>query len=152
MATLTSAIPRMPDPEHLSHVKRRTPAGDAVRTLRQRPFALAGLSILVAWIVLAVLAPVLPLEAQDGHVEIQDRLLAPSADHPFGTDDTGRDVLSRVIFAARTSVPAGFVVVFFALAIGGVLGAFSGYMGGVVDAFLMRACDAVLSFPSIILA
>jgi peptide/nickel transport system permease protein len=152
MATLTSAIPRRPEPDQLASVKRRTPAGDAVRTLRQRPFALAGLSILLAWMLLAVLAPLLPLEAQDGHVEIQKRLLGPSADHWFGTDDTGRDVLSRVIFAARTSVPAGFIVVFFALAIGGVLGAFSGYMGGVIDSFIMRACDAVLSFPSIILA
>lgn len=138
--------------EPLANVKRRTPVGDAVQTLIRRPIALVGLGILLLWITVAVLAPVLPLEAQDGQVQIQNKLQSPSGEHWFGTDDVGRDVFSRVIYAARTSVPAGFVVVFFALIIGTTLGAVSGYVGGLVDSFIMRACDAVLSFPSIILA
>lgn len=133
-------------------VKRRTPLGDAVRTLQRRPVALLGLGILLTWIALALLAPVLPLEAQNGQVRVELKLESPNADHWFGTDDVGRDILSRVIYAARTSVPAGFIVVFFAMTIGCLLGAVSGYVGGVVDSFIMRACDAVLSFPSIILA
>jgi peptide/nickel transport system permease protein len=133
-------------------LKRRTPTGDAVRTLRRRPVALLGLGILVTWILLALFAPVLPLEAQNGRVRVELKLESPNADHWFGTDDVGRDILSRVIYAARTSVPAGFIVVFFAVTIGCLVGAISGYLGGVIDAILMRACDAVLSFPSIILA
>jgi peptide/nickel transport system permease protein len=133
-------------------VKRRTPLGDAIRTLRQKPVAMLGLGILFAWFALAVLAPVLPLEAQDGRVYVENKLQSPGSDHWFGTDDVGRDILSRVIFAARVTVPAGFIVVFFAMTIGCLLGAISGYLGGVVDAVIMRACDAVLSFPSIILA
>jgi peptide/nickel transport system permease protein len=136
----------------LTTVKRRTPAGDAIRTLRARPVALIGLGILVAWILLGALAPLLPLEDQNGQVNTKIRLQPPSADHWFGTDDVGRDVFSRVIYASRTSVPAGFLVVSAALIVGCVIGASSGYIGGKIDTITMRACDAVLSFPSIILA
>ena len=133
-------------------LKRRTPAGDAVRTLRQRPVALLGLGIIVAWIILALLAPVLPLEAQNGQVKIENKLESPGREHFFGTDDVGRDIFARVIYAARVSVPAGVLVVLCASIIGCTLGAVSGYIGGIVDAFIMRACDGVLAFPSIILA
>jgi peptide/nickel transport system permease protein len=135
-----------------AQVKRRTPIGDAARTLRQKPFALLGLGILFAWFALALLAPVLPLESQDGQVKIENKLQSPSSENWFGTDDVGRDILSRVVYGARSSVPAGFVVVFFAMTLGCLLGAISGYVGGIVDSVIMRACDAVLSFPSIILA
>jgi peptide/nickel transport system permease protein len=148
----TSAIPITGVADPLSTVKRRTPAGDAIRTLRQRPVALFGLGVLVAWILLGLLAPVLPLEAQNGQIKIENKLESPSREHPFGTDDAGRDVMARVIYAARTSVPAGFLVVFCACAIGALVGAASGYIGGFIDTVIMRACDGVLAFPSIILA
>jgi peptide/nickel transport system permease protein len=152
MASAANVMPTQGEVGAALRVKRRTPLGDAIRTLRQKPVAMLGLGILLAWFALAVLAPVLPLEAQDGRVHVENKLLSPSSDHWFGTDDVGRDILSRVIFAARVTVPAGFIVVFFAMTIGCLLGAISGYLGGVVDAVIMRACDAVLSFPSIILA
>jgi peptide/nickel transport system permease protein len=152
MASAANVMPTQGDVGAALRVKRRTPLGDAVRTLRQKPVAMLGLGILFAWFALAVLAPVLPLEAQDGRVYVENKLQSPGSDHWFGTDDVGRDILSRVIFAARVTVPAGFIVVFFAMTIGCLLGAISGYLGGVVDAVIMRACDAVLSFPSIILA
>lgn len=152
MATAANVIPSPADVGSAIRIKRRTPLGDAIRTLRQKPVAMLGLGILVLWIALAILAPVLPLQDQDASVNVELKLNAPSSDHWFGTDDLGRDVLSRVIYAARVSVPAGFVVVFFAMTIGCLLGAVSGYVGGVVDSLIMRACDAVLSFPSIILA
>jgi len=148
----TSAIPVVGIAEPLTTVKRRTPAGDAIRTLRQRPVALIGLGVLVTWILLGLLAPVLPLEPQNGQIKIENKLEAPSWSHPFGTDDAGRDVLARVIYAARTSVPAGFLVVFCACTIGAMVGAASGYIGGFIDTVIMRACDGVLAFPSIILA
>jgi peptide/nickel transport system permease protein len=152
MASAANVMPTQGEVGAALRVKRRTPLGDAIRTLRQKPVAMLGLGILFAWFALAVLAPVLPLEAQDGRVYVENKLLSPSSDHWFGTDDVGRDILSRVIFAARVTVPAGFIVVFFAMTIGCLLGAISGYLGGVIDAVIMRACDAVLSFPSIILA
>lgn len=153
MATSTSgALSVKPVVDPLVSVKRRTPAGDAVRTLRQRPVAILGLAILLTWVALGLAAPILPLEAQDGQIKIERKLESPSWSHPFGTDDAGRDVFARVIFAARTSVPAGFLVVLCATAIGSMLGAVSAYIGGFVDSVIMRACDGVLSFPSIILA
>ena len=139
-------------PEPLLTIKRRTPAGDAVRTLLQRPLALAGIAIVLGWIAIGLLAPLLPLEAQNGRVNIENKLEQPSRTHFFGTDDVGRDVFARVIYAARKSVLAGVLVVFCATIIGSLLGAVSGYLGGFVDSLIMRACDGVLAFPSIILA
>ena len=131
---------------------RRSPLSDTIRTLLRNPVALAGVAIIVGWVAVGVLAPILPLEDPSSPVQIQNKLQSPSSDHFFGTDDVGRDVFTRVIYAARTSVPAGFIVVAIALSLGCLLGAFSGYVGGFIDAVIMRACDGVLSFPSIILA
>lgn len=131
--------------------RRRTPVGDAWRSLRRNPAALAGASIVLFWITLGLLAPVLPLEDQS-KTFVDRRLQAPSAEYPLGTDDVGRDLVARVIWAARVSVPAGVLVIAVTGFIGCVLGAIAGYFGGLVDSIVMRACDAVLSFPSIILA
>jgi peptide/nickel transport system permease protein len=131
--------------------KRRTPVGDAIRTLARNPSALAGLAVIVGWLALAALAPVLPLEDPEA-VFIERKLQAPSLDHPFGTDDVGRDLVSRVIYAARVSLPAGLFVVAVTVTVGSVIGAIAGYFGGFIDGLIMRICDAVLSFPSIILA
>lgn len=131
--------------------KRRTPLGNAVRTLLRNPAAMAGLAVVVGWLLLALLAPLLPLEDPET-VIIERKLQAPSWAHPFGTDDVGRDLVSRVIWASRVSVPAGLLVVAATMTIGVVVGAIAGYFGGVIDGAIMRTCDAVLSFPSIILA
>jgi peptide/nickel transport system permease protein len=80
------------------------------------------------------------------------KLQAPSWSHPFGTDDVGRDLVSRVIYASRVSVPAGILVVAITVVIGCTVGAIAGFSGGKLDTLIMRICDAVLSFPSIILA
>jgi peptide/nickel transport system permease protein len=77
---------------------------------------------------------------------------APSAAHWFGTDDVGRDVLTRVIYGARASLMAGLVSVGIALAIGVPLGIVSGYLGGFIDALLGRVTDAMLAIPFLILA
>lgn len=131
--------------------KPRSPIGDAVRTILGNPAALAGLGVVLLWLVLALLAPVLPIEDPET-VLLERKLQPPSLEHPFGTDDVGRDLVSRVIWAARVSVPVGIVVVLVTLVIGSVIGAIAGYLGGWVDSIIMRTCDAVLSFPSIILA
>jgi peptide/nickel transport system permease protein len=131
--------------------KRRTPLGDAVRTLRTKPLALAGLGVIVGWLLLGLLAPVLPIQNPDAQ-NLPVKLQAPSRAYPFGTDDLGRDMISRVIYGARVSVPAGILVIALTGVVGSLLGAIAGYAGGPVDSIIMRAADAILSFPSIILA
>ncbi len=148
------ARPLLADPNPLDAAafrKRRTPLGDAWRTLRRKPIALAGLGVLLLWLALGLLAPVLPI--QDPNVQnLSAKLEPPSAAYPFGTDDLGRDMISRVIYGARISVPAGLLVIALTGVVGSLLGAAAGYLGGAVDGVIMRAADAILSFPSIILA
>ena len=79
-------------------------------------------------------------------------LAQPSRAHLLGTDNVGRDVLSRVIWGTRVSLVAGFVSVALALLTGGLLGLAAGYTGGRVDGLVMRLMDAVLSFPPLVLA
>jgi peptide/nickel transport system permease protein len=123
----------------------------SLRALIRNPMAVLGLAIMFVWIVLAIVAPLIapfdPL-AQ----EISDRLAPPSAVHPFGTDELGRDVLSRVLYGARISIPAGLIVILVELVIGSALGALAGYLGGAVDMLVMRIADVTLSFPAIVLA
>lgn len=85
--------------------------------------------------------------------ELQDldaRLAPPTLAHPFGTDDLGRDMLSRIMHGARVSLAVGFLAMSVALAVGVVLGAAAGYMGGRVDNVLMRLVDVALSFPDLL--
>lgn len=130
---------------------RRTPLGDAFRTLRKQPVALAGFAVVVGWLVIGLLAPVLPIQSPNA-TNMSARLQPPSAAHPFGTDDAGRDMISRVIYGARVSVPSGLIVVLCTGLFGCLVGAVAGYFGGWIDNVIMRLADAVLSFPSIILA
>ena len=151
MAVASKAIGLL-QPEPAINVRRRTPLGDAFRTLRRRPIAIAGLVIVLLWLMLVASAPLLPLESPTGQVHTERKLQGPSLAHVMGTDELGRDILSRVVHASRVSVPAGILVVVASVLIGSVVGAVAGYLGGIVDAIIMRSCDAVLSFPSIILA
>nr|WP_166741677.1 ABC transporter permease [Cumulibacter soli] len=79
-------------------------------------------------------------------------LLSPSGSHPLGTDDLGRDVLSRMIYGARVSILASLLAVSIAVVIGLPLGILAGYVGGMTDSVIMRVVDAVMSFPAIVLA
>ncbi|HEY1384723.1 MAG TPA: ABC transporter permease [Dongiaceae bacterium] len=111
----------------------------------------AGATILLIFIAMACLAPVLsPYDpiATDWSALRQ----APSAAHWMGTDDLGRDVLSRVIWGSRASLLVGVLSVAIAMVIGVPLGLISGYAGGVVDGVLMRITDGLLAIPSLILA
>ena len=77
---------------------------------------------------------------------------APRWSHPFGTDDLGRDMLSRVIYGARASLAAGFISVSIAMAIGVPLGLIAGYFGGITDMVISRCADALLACPFLVLA
>lgn len=131
--------------------RRRSPSGDALRTLRRHPIALFGLGIVLTWLVVGLLAPVLPLDDPNTQ-NLSERLQPPGAGHWLGTDDLGRDMVSRVVYGARVTLPAGILVILLTGTAGCLIGAIAGYVGGAVDSVLMRAADAILSFPSIILA
>lgn len=120
-------------------------------SLLRQPVVLISTIVLIAWILIGVTAPFLPL-SDPNDVLIEQKLASPSAANLFGTDELGRDVLSRVAYAARVSLPAGSIVVILSVLIGSAVGAIAGEAGGMVDQSIMRLCDAVLSFPTIILA
>ena len=113
---------------------------------------LAGLIIVVIFFILAifgqVLAPYDPF-AQD---ITGSKLLAPSLAHPMGTDELGRDLLSRIMTGTRISLQVAAVVLSFAVVVGTLVGAVAGYFGGIVDEVLMRFTDMFLAFPALILA
>ena len=121
------------------------------RPVARSPLALVALGLVAAWGVAAfsapVLAPHLPL-AQD----IVHRLSPPSRDHWLGTDPLGRDVLSRILYGARLSIPVGAAAVVLAGGLGIALGGAAGFLGGIVDETIMRITDLMLAFPTVILA
>lgn len=122
----------------------RLPAG------LRRPLAIIGLIIVVFWIIAIFAAPA--MAPFDPLAPSGDIFAAPSSLHYFGTDELGRDVYSRVLFAARTSLPLAFVLVVLAVVIGSVLGAISGFFGGWTDSVIMRTVDVFFAFPAIVLA
>ena len=120
----------------------------------KNPLSAFGLGIIVILILAAVFAPfIAPYPDQGrGLSNIKERLAPPSAAHWLGTDNLGRDVLSRIIFGARVSLQASIFVVFIVVMIGVPLGLVAGYFGGKVDALIMRFADMILAFPSLLLA
>jgi peptide/nickel transport system permease protein len=123
----------------------------ALRRLLHRPPAVFALGVIAAFIVVAIAAPLIapydPIGTSFGAVR-----KAPSVAHWLGTDDLGRDVLSRVLFGARASLAAGVVSVLISLSIGVPAGVFAGYAGGAVDLLISRVTDALLACPFLILA
>jgi peptide/nickel transport system permease protein len=117
--------------------------------LRRNRMAMVGAAIVLVMFVLALAAPLLGRDP--GAIDIAARLQAPNLSHPLGTDDLGRDVLTRILFGARISLLVGFVAVGIATAIGIALGAIAGYYGRWVDALLMRFVDIMLCFPTFFL-
>jgi peptide/nickel transport system permease protein len=114
--------------------------------------AFAGAIILAIIILLAIAAPVLPI-SNPNQIDTINRLQGPgSPGHILGTDEFGRDMLSRLIWGARISLMMGFFSAFLAMIIGVVLGLLSGYYGGVVDTIIMRILDIMMAFPYILLA
>ena len=128
-----------------------TPARRAWRRLAHRKGAMLGLTFVAMFIVIALLAPWIaphdPLATNWGAIR-----KAPSAVNLFGTDELGRDVLSRVIWGARASLLAGVVSVCISLSLGVPIGVLAGYLSGWTDALISRATDAMLACPFLILA
>ena len=126
---------------------------DMVRRLFKNKAAVAGLIFLIFLILMAVFADVLfDYDAQCINQNIPERLQWPSAQHWFGTDEYGRDLLIRIAFGSRISLSIGFIAVLFGLIVGGVLGAVAGFFGGKIDNIIMRLCDIFLAVPMMLMA
>ena len=121
------------------------------RRLSKNPSAVIGFVVAVFLATMAIFAPLIapyPYDEQD----LFNTRAAPSREHPFGTDELGRDVMSRVIWGSRFSLSIGVLAVVVGTSIGMVFGALAGYFGGVVDDVIMRLVDIVQSIPGILLA
>lgn len=130
---------------------RRERYGRFARKFRRNRKAMLGLGLVVVLVLTALFAPVIaPYPVQE--TNIPERSQAPSLDHPFGTDNIGRDIFSRVVMGSRISLYVGFGSIIAALLVGTTIGVVSGYYGGLIDEVLMRIMDAIMSFPAILLA
>jgi peptide/nickel transport system permease protein len=129
-------------------------ARNAGRALRGNPLMAVGLVLAVAIVLLGLLAPVIapfPADA-GGAAHPLESLQAPSAEHPMGTDQVGRDIFTRVLYGARTSLRIAALVLVLAALIGVPLGIAAGYFGGWVDDVIMRVTDVFLAFPALLLS
>jgi peptide/nickel transport system permease protein len=146
--TTVPAAPLDPTPPEAVDLGRRRRL--SLPAVWRRPLAVTGTVVVALWVLVAIFAPLLaPADPLGQKFPI---LAAPSGDHWFGTDELGRDVLSRVLYGARLTVPLSVLLVVAAMVIGAVLGGLAGFFGGWVDSVIMRVADLVFAFPGIILA
>jgi peptide/nickel transport system permease protein len=132
-------------------VKKRGPASDAWRRLKKSRLAIIGLCILLLFVIAAIFADVIvPYEYAEQHLD--KTFLSPSKEFLLGTDNLGRDILSRIIHGARISMQIGFISVSISLVLGGTLGSISGFYGGATDTVIMRFMDVMLAIPNVLLA
>jgi peptide/nickel transport system permease protein len=121
-----------------------------IRTFVQNKAALVGLILSLVVVLTCIAAPCLPLPDPISQ-SLSQRFKAPSAQHPLGTDNFGRDVLSRVIWGGRVSMLVGVLSVLMAMALGTIIGLVTGYKGGAIDNLTMRVVDVLMCFPTLIL-
>jgi oligopeptide transport system permease protein len=150
--TVTTTAPGRPAVAVEEYVPPRTSRGlyrDAWRRLLKNKLAVAGMVTIVILIMMAILAPILapydPNRLFPGQSYVR-----PNAEHWMGTDDVGRDVLSRLLYGARVSLAVGILVQGIILVIGTIVGGIAGYFGGRVDNLLMRFTDIFYAFPDLL--
>jgi len=133
-------------------IQGRSLAQDAFRKFFKSPTGIVGLIIISFVVVASLLAPVLkPYDATRDR-DLRARLSPPSIEHPFGADELGRDLFTRVWHGGRISLRVGLIAVAIAVAIGTLLGLIAGYVGGWIDIFIVWLVDIMLAFPGILLA
>ena len=121
--------------------------------LRQNKLSILGLIMISFFVIIALFGPYFVPYAQDAMTtSVENRLLPPSSEHFFGTDDLGRDVFTRVILGAGVSLKIGIIAISITMFIGISLGAIAGYFGGWIDEIIMRITDIFLAFPNLLLA
>ena len=131
--------------------KKNKQAKEVWRRFKKNKLAVLGLVIIIVLILAAVFAPVIAPYGYDDQ-DYGATFIKFSKDHPLGTDNLGRDILSRLLYGSRVSLTIGFISVGIGLIAGGLIGAIAGYYGGVLDDVLMRIIDIIMAIPSIILA
>ena len=122
---------------------------NVLSALKHDKLAIASLVFLIVIIALALLAPILPLDPNT--TDVRNMFQPPSPEHWFGTDDIGRDYLSRVIYGGRVSLLVGFLAMITCVCVGVLVGTVSGYCGGWIDSILMRIVDIMSSIPWMVL-
>ncbi len=130
----------------------KSPYQLAWRRFSENRLAVTAVYVIAAFYILAILAPLLaPYDPAAITDVLQTRFLPPSIDHPFGTDEFGRDLLSRALYGARVSLSVGLLAVVIAISMGTIYGAVAGYFGGFIDDVLMRIVDVIIAFPTFFL-
>jgi peptide/nickel transport system permease protein len=131
--------------------RRHVPGLGILREVSRRPAGLFGLVVVGILLIFVVFAPVLA-PYDPAQQDISNRLQGPSAAHPFGTDELGRDLLSRIIYGTRVALGVAFPAVLGALLVGLVIGTLAGYLGGRMDSVLLVVMDTLQAFPAVVLA
>jgi len=126
----------------------RTLWGDAWRPFKRHRLAIAGSCVLIFFIVATLIGPLIYRVPRDA-MDVLNSMSGSTALHPLGTDDLGRDMLSRVLFGGRISIAVGMVAMLLLITVGTVIGAVAGFFGGVVDNTLMRLTDMFLALPQL---
>lgn len=119
--------------------------------IRRSPLSLLGITLFSVFLLLAILAPYI-MPYNPFKINLSGAFQQPNIEHLFGTDEMGRDILSRILWGCRISLQVGVTVVLISLCIGTILGGIAGYVGGAVEEIIMRFTDLVLAFPSLVLA
>ncbi|MDZ4765278.1 MAG: ABC transporter permease [Chloroflexota bacterium] len=152
MATSQGSLGRVvPAPPRESLAQPRTLTALAWRRFRRHKMAMVGLIMLIVMIVYIVGGSLVYSEAYANFNDTSIRVQAPSAEHLFGTDEIGRDILARTIYGGQISLIIGFLSVLLSITVGTAIGVIAGYYGGVADSVLMRFTEAVLSLPTLLL-
>jgi peptide/nickel transport system permease protein len=139
------------DAAAIREVKTRSRREDFLRAFFSNRLAVFGTAVMAVFVVMAVFAPlVAPYDPLDQN--LPEKFDGPSLAHPFGQDELGRDILSRIIYGARISLTAGLAAVALATVVGTIVGLTAGYLGRWPDSLLMRLMDVLLAFPSLLLA
>ena len=120
-----------------------------VENVKQDKSAVLALSFLILVLLVSITVQWIPIDPDK--LDVLHSLAAPSLQHPFGTDDVGRDYFIRVLYGGRVSLLSGFLAMVMSMSIGVALGLISGYFGGIIDAVLMRLVDVISSIPWIIM-
>jgi peptide/nickel transport system permease protein len=144
--TVSEALPRR-------LVRARTRRSDslwaeAFRRFRRHRLAMVGVLVLTAMVAAVVIGPFVYRVPID-EIDFKAKLKAPSAAHPFGTDDLGQDILARILYGGRISLAVGVVAMLIGICVGTTVGAIAGQFGGVIDSILMRVTDLFLSLPQL---
>ncbi len=124
---------------------------DALRRLRRQPLSIFSGILVTILILTAIFGPLLA-PYDPNAIDMANRFAPPSLEHPFGTDDFGRDILSRVMVGARVSLMVGIIAVGLSASVGSFLGVLAGYTGRFTDEVIMRVMDILFAFPAILLA